>query len=199
MLRSFISLLGIVLTASILAAEEDLPQDPEEPMEIEPPLLVPPTLDRGPFPAGSAPVAALDPERIQLALDKARKSAASGEKLFRMGIIAKLDAENRTLKVVRLEADLANARVEIAKKDLEEKQSRFDAGEITKAELDIAQIAVTTATNEAAAIVAKRDKAELDEALLNLQRQKKLLALGSGRKSDVTRAQEKVSALQQKQ
>ena len=45
---------------------------------------------------------------------------------------------------------------------------------------------------------AKKEKAELDAAMLNLQRQKKLLAMGSGRKAEVNRAQEKVSALQQK-
>jgi hypothetical protein len=196
--RLFAFVLGIILAASVLMGQDELPKDPEEPMEIEPALLVPPGLDRGPAPSGQPATSELDPERIQLALEKAKKSAASGEKLFRIGIIAKLDAENRALKVVRLEADLANARVELAKRDVEEKQSRFDTGEITQAELETATAALTAATNEAAGIVAKRDKAELDEALLNLQRQKKLLALGSGRKSDVTRAQEKVSALQQK-
>jgi hypothetical protein len=46
--------------------------------------------------------------------------------------------------------------------------------------------------------IEKKEKAELDAAILNLQRQKKLLAMGSGRKAEVNRAQEKVSALQQK-
>jgi multidrug resistance efflux pump len=51
---------------------------------------------------------------------------------------------------------------------------------------------------EAESATAKKEKAELDAAMLNLQRQKKLLVMGSGRKSEVSRAQEKVSALQQK-
>jgi multidrug resistance efflux pump len=51
-------------------------------------------------------------------------------------------------------------------------------------------------SNEAQSAAGKRDRAELDAAFLNLQRQKKLLAMGSGRKSEVNRAEEKVSALQ---
>lgn len=46
------------------------------------------------------------PERIQVALEKAKKSATAGERLYRSGVIANLDAENRVLKVVRLEAEL---------------------------------------------------------------------------------------------
>jgi hypothetical protein len=56
---------------------------------------------------------------------------------------------------------------------------------------------LATATSAAQSAEAKRDRAELDAALLNLSRQKKLLALGSGRKSEVSRAEEKVAALQQ--
>jgi hypothetical protein len=56
---------------------------------------------------------------------------------------------------------------------------------------------LVAATNAAQSAAARRDRAELDAALLNLSRQKKLLALGSGRKSEVSRAEEKVAALQQ--
>jgi hypothetical protein len=112
-------------------------------------------------------------------------------------VIAKVEAENRVLKVVRLEADLANARLEVAKQNVASQQTRFDAAEIPQGELELAKSALVVATNEAAAATARREKAELDAALLNLGRQKKLLALGSGRKSEVSRAEEKVAALQQ--
>jgi glycerol dehydrogenase-like iron-containing ADH family enzyme len=45
--------------------------------------------------------------------------------------------------------------------------------------------------------VKQRQQAELEQALRNLQRQQKLLALGSGRKADVTRAEARVAELQQ--
>jgi hypothetical protein len=186
------------LAASMLAQEDvPLPTDPGEPLDIEPPLLIQEVPSRGPIQSTPEVASPLDPEQIQIALEKAKKSAAAGERLFRSGVIAKVEAENRALKVVRLEADLANARLEVAKQFLASQQSRVDAAEIPQSELESAKSALTAATNEAAAATAQREKAELAAAFLNLSRQKKLLALGSGRKSEVSRAEEKVAALQQ--
>lgn len=196
MARGFAFLLSAFLAASLLA-EEELPQDPSEPLDIEPPLLIQEIPARGPVQSTPGIDAGFDPERIQLALEKAKKGATAGERLFRSGVIAKVDAENRLLKVVRLEAELANARLEVAKQSVAAQQLRFDAAEISRNELEIAQSALVAATNEAASAGTRREKAELDAARLNLSRQKKLLALGSGRKSEVSRAEEKVAALQQ--
>jgi multidrug resistance efflux pump len=198
MVRRFAFLLGGFLAASLLA-EEELPQDPSEPLDIEPPLLIQEIPNRGPVQSTPGIAADLDPERVQIALEKAKKSATAGERLFRSGVIAKVDAENRVLKVVRLEAELANARLEVARQSVGAQQLRFDTREIPQSELEIAQAALIVATNEAAAAATRREKAELDAARLNLNRQKKLLALGSGRKSEVSRAEEKVAALQQQQ
>lgn len=195
-MRRFAFLLGVFLAASLLA-EEELPQDPSEPLDIEPPLLIQEIPTRGPGQSIPGIAADLDPERVQIALEKAKKSAAAGERLFRSGVIAKVDAENRVLKVVRLEAELANARLEVAKQTVAAQQLRLEAAEISQSELELAQAAVVAATNEAAAAAAGREKAELDAARLNLSRQKKLLALGSGRKSEVSRAEEKLATLQQ--
>ena len=190
--------LGIFLAAS-LHAQEELPKDPVESLDIEPPLLnqnvgLP---NSGKSAAGADSQKELDPEQIALALEKAKKSAAAGERLYKSGVLAKVEAENRAMKVIRLETDLAAARLETAKEAVAAQQSRFDAGEISQGDLEIAKSALVAATNEAQAAVAKRERAELDAALLNLHRQQKLLALGSGRKSEVNRAQEKVAALQQ--
>lgn len=184
------------LAASLLA-EEELPQDPGEPLDIEPPLLIQEIPSQNPGQSNATVAPQLDPEQIAIALEKAKKSAAAGDRLYRSGVIAKVEAENRVLKVVRLEADLANARVEVARENVAAQQSGFDAAEIPQSELEKAKSALAIAMNEAAAITAQREKAELDAALLNLHRQKKLLAMGSGRKSEVSRAEEKVAALQQ--
>lgn len=197
-MRRFLAFpLSVFLAASLLA-EEELPQDPNEPLDIEPPLLIQEVPNRGPQSSTPEVAPALDPERIQIALEKAKKSAASGERLFKIGVIAKLEAENRSMKVIRLETELAEAQLELARQAVVSQQSRFEAGEIPQAELDAAKAAELAATTVAQAAEAKRDRAELDAALLNLHRQKKLLALGSGRKSEVSRAEEKVAALQQK-
>jgi hypothetical protein len=196
MMRLLAFPLSIFLAASLLA-EDELPTDPGEPLDIEPPLLIQEVPSRGPVQSTPEGAPDLDPERIQIALEKAEKSAASGERLYRSGVIAKVEAENRALKVVRLESDLANARLEVAKQNVASQQGRFDAKEISQGELDVAQSALVAATNEATSATAQREKAELEAALLNLRRQKKLLAVGSGRKSEVSRAEEKVAALQQ--
>jgi len=188
--------LSVFLAASLLA-EDELPTDPGEPLDIEPPLLIQEIPSRDQARSTSEVSPELDSERIQIALGNAKKSAASGERLCRSGVIARVEAENRVLKVVRLESDLANAKLEVAKQIAATQQTRFEAKEIPESELEIVKSALVAATNEAASAAARREKAELDAALMNLSRQKKLLALGSGRKSEVSRAEEKVAALQQ--
>ena len=199
MMRSIALAFTLVFAATLLA-EDELPKDPSEPMDIEPPLLIQEAPNRNiVYTTPAAPAQQdLDPERIAAALEKARKSAASGDRLYKSGIIAKVDAENRVLKVVRLESDLAGAKLELAKQNVELQQVRLDAGEIPSGELETAKSLLAAASKEAEAAVAKKDQAELDAATLNLRRQQKLLAMGSGRRSEVNRAQEKVSALQQK-
>ena len=200
MLRWIALPLGLLCVAAF-AAEEELPTDPEQAMDIEPPLLIqespnqnivytsPGTTDEKPAP---------NVDQLTASVEKARKNAASGERLYKAGIIAKVEAENRALKVVRLEAELAVAKLELAKQNVAEEQAHREAGEISESEAEAARSAELAATKEAEAAIAKKEKAELDAAVLNLQRQKKLLAMGSGRKAEVSRAQEKVSALQQK-
>jgi hypothetical protein len=194
-----LALLVSLLLAAALPAEEELPRDPE-PMDIEPPLLIQEAPNRNIV--SNAPTAPgqkdLDPERIALALEKAKKNAASGERLYKSGIIAKVDAEKRALKVITLEADLAGAKLELAKQNIEVQQVRLEAGEISAEELETAKSLLAGATKEAEAASARKDQAELAAAELNLRRQQKLLAMGSGRKSEVSRAEEKLSALQQK-
>ncbi|HKP02402.1 MAG TPA: hypothetical protein VJU77_03485 [Chthoniobacterales bacterium] len=201
-MRRFLWMSSLLLAAT-LPAQEELPKNPSEPLEIEPPLLIQETPNRNVVhttpDTAVAGQTVLDPERIGIALEKAKKSAASGERLFKAGVIAKVEAENRVLKVVRLEADLAQAKLEVAKEDVAAEQARVASGEIPESETAAAVAVLALAEQEAEAAVARRERAELDAARLNLQRQKKLLAMGSGRKSEVSRAEEKVSALQSKE
>jgi hypothetical protein len=197
----WIALPFVLAFAATLPAQETLPTNPEEPMDIEPPLLIQQAPNQNvvytsPGTAEQKPAPNVD--QLTASLEKARKSAASGERLYKAGIIAKVEAENRALKVVRLEAELAQAKLDLAEQNVAAEQARLEAGEISARDAEAARSAELAATKEAELAIAKKEKAELDAALLNLQRQKKLLAMGSGRKSEVNRAQEKVSALQQK-
>src|ERR1041384_3179364 len=126
------------LVATSLIAQDQLPTDPGEPFDIEPPLLIQ-DVPAQKIPSAAAVASTSDPEQIQLALENARKNATSGERLFRRGIIAKVELENRALKVVRLESDLANAKLEAAKETAETQQTRFDSGEISQTDLEEAK------------------------------------------------------------
>jgi hypothetical protein len=188
-----------VFLAAVAPAEDELPKDPESSFDVEPPFLIQEQPNQRGLRPGSESAAEResDPELIEAALEKAKRSAAAGERLFRSGVIAKVEAENRALEVVRLQADLANAQLERARAGVASQQARLKAGEITPDEFDRAKSELAQAAAAAQAASANRDRAEMEAAQVNLQRQKKLLALGSGRKSDVNRAAEKVTALQQ--
>ena len=171
-------------------AADDLPRkEASELMDFEPGLL--PDLNASPDPANNL-------ARMEAALERARKSAASGERLFRAGIIAKVEAEKRTLKVVRLTADLANAQLEAAKTDLSAKRAELEAGKIPREQLDLAHASANAAAEAAASASAAWQRAELAAAEINLSRQRQLLAAGIGSKSLVARAQSQLAGLKNK-
>ncbi|MDQ3119186.1 MAG: hypothetical protein M3Q89_06410 [Verrucomicrobiota bacterium] len=194
MKRWSIWLLQAVVAGRICAVEEALPQDPEEPLEIEPPMLIQSRAADGTLVVqGADPLT--DPEmemaKLERDLTRAKRNASGGERLYQSGIISKVDAENRALRVIQLEAKLAEAHLANIKVQAgqQAEDGNASAGNVTVAQ------AVETARRAAEV----KQGAELEAALRNLQRQQKLLALGSGRKADVHRAEQKLAALQQPQ
>jgi hypothetical protein len=142
-----------------------------------------------------APETDVDVAHLEKQLERAKRNAAGAERLCKIGVLAKVEMEQRLLKVVRCEADLANARVAHAKEEVAAQESRIASGENAKDELETAKAALAQ-LNEAAQIAAqKREGAELDAAEANLRRQEKLLKLGIARKSEVIDAQEKLAEL----
>jgi hypothetical protein len=195
---------GLAFSSAIFAvaiaafAASELPKhDTDESFEIEPPLLIPnrPSELASSSAARATPAPIVDPAQLQKALERARKSAAGAERLFKIGALAKVEAEQRALRVVRLQADLENARLARAKDEIARQENRLAAGEISKAELIDVETTLARAIEAAHAAAANRDKAELEAAEINLRRQQKLLALGSGRKSEVSRAEQKLAEL----
>jgi hypothetical protein len=185
---------SLCLTRVITA--QDLPtHDSEESFEVEPPLLIPNrTNEPLPDPAAVAKSGSqLDPDRLAKELERAKKSAASAERLFKIGVLAKVEAEQRVLRVVRLESDLENARLERIKQEIAQQEQQVASGEISKAGLSEREVALVHATDAAHEAAEKRRRAEIEAAELNLRRQQKLLALGSGRKSEVNRAERKLA------
>jgi hypothetical protein len=196
MTRIFALLVTIIATALAAFAADELPgNESSEPdaFDIEPPLLKQ-NLSTEPLPTTSSP-GDLDVVQLEKQLDRAKKNASGAERLYKIGVLAKVEVEQRALKVVRLQSDLANAQLARAKDDLAAQESQVGAGESTKDELEAAKAALAQLTEAAQAAAAKRERAELDAAEANVRRQQKLLALGSAHKSDVNRAQEKLAEL----
>jgi hypothetical protein len=196
MTRIFALLVTIIATALAAFAADELPRnESSEPdaFDIEPPLLKQ-NLSTEPLPTTSSP-RDLDVVQLEKQLDRAKKNASGAERLYKIGVLAKVEVEQRALKVVRLQSDLANAQLAHAKDDLAAQESQVGAGESTKDELEAAKAALAQLTEAAQAAAAKRERAELDAAEANVRRQQKLLGLGSAHKSDVNRAQEKLAEL----
>jgi hypothetical protein len=189
---------AVVAVATMALAANELPKDdPDESFEIEPQLLI---KDRPPeapplSTTTATPAPNVDPDLLEKELERAKRRAAGAERLFKIGALAKVEAEQRALRVVRLQSDLENARLARAKEELASQESRVAAGEISKADLLDAETALAYAIEAAHAAAASRERAELEAAESNLQRQQKLLALGSSRKSEVSRAEAKLAEL----
>jgi hypothetical protein len=179
----------LALATAVWAADQSAENKSEEPdsFDVEPPILKQ-NLSDEPLPSG-------DLARLEKQLERAKQNAAGAERLYKIGVLAKMEVEQRLLKVVRCESDLANARVARAKEELAEKESQLATGEITRDELESMKTALAQLTEGAQAATTKRERAELEAAEANLRRQQKLLKLGIGQKSDVTRAEEKIAEL----
>ena len=179
----------LALAMAVCAADQSAANKSEEPdsFDVEPPILKQ-NLSDEPLPDG-------DMARLEKQLQRAKQNAAGAERLYKIGVLAKMEVEQRLLKVLRYESDLANARVARAKEELAEKESQLATGEITKDELESIKTALAQLTEAAQVATAKRERAELETAEANLRRQQKLLKLGIAGKDDVDRAQEKLAEL----
>jgi hypothetical protein len=196
MTRIFALLVTVIATALAAFATDQLPgnqsEEPES-FDIEPAPLI---QNRPGEQLSTTPSSgSLDVVQLEKQLDRAKKNASGAERLYKIGVLAKVEVEQRTLKAVRLESDLANAQLARAKSELAAQESQVAAGETTREELEAAKAELTQLTEAAQLAAAKRQHAELDFAEANLRRQEKLLRLGSAQKSDVARAEQKLAEL----
>jgi outer membrane protein TolC len=192
-----VALPTVMLLATVMAAlaadqrPQNQSQEPDS-FDIEPPMLKQNLTDQA-LPTTEAPDG--DVAGLEKQLDRAKKNVSGAERLYKIGVLAKVEVEQRALKVARLESDFANAQLVRAKNDLAAQESQLAAGEGTKDELETAKAAVAQLTEAAQIAAQKRERAELDAAEANLRRQQKLLRLGSAQKSDVSRAEQKLAEL----
>jgi hypothetical protein len=190
-MRGAALLLGFVAIA-LFAQEPN--KDPDS-FDIEPPLLIPNRESEQPAKDAPASPRDVDLAKLEKEFERAKRNAASAERLCRIGALSKLEAEQRVLRCVHLEFDLANARLICAKEEMLKKEKQVTAGAIAKTDIAQTETGLALAIEAAHAATSKREQAEIDAAEANVHRQEKLLALGSARKSDVQRAVQKLAEL----
>jgi multidrug resistance efflux pump len=188
-----IALPVMFLTSAMIALAADQSSNSDEPGEfdVEPPILKQNLSDE----LAEAGTPDGDVARCEKKLERAKRNAAGAERLWKIGVLAKVEVEQRALKMVKCETEVASARVAQAKETVAQQESRVASGETTKQELEVAKTALAQLIEAEQKAVAKRETAELEFAEANLRRQQRLLKLGSAHKSDVTNAEEKLAEL----
>jgi len=193
MLRD-VALLAVIAATTAFAQDNGTKQEPDS-FDVEPPLLVPNRADaeRPDTTSSEARTPDGDLAKQEKDFERAKRNASGAEHLYRIGVISQAELEQRALRVVRLESDLANLRLERAKEQAAAVSSVMVNGQAANDERTKADLAKLTQAAQAAA--SKRERAEVDVAEANLHRQQELLAVGSAHKSDVARAEQKLAEL----
>jgi hypothetical protein len=188
-----IALPVMFLTSAIIALAADQLNNSDEPGEfdVEPPILKQNLSDE----LAEAGTPDGDVARCEKKLERSKRNAAGAERMWKIGVLAKVEVEQRALKVIKCEAEVASARVVQAKGAVAQQESRVASGEATKQELEVTKATLAQLIEAEQKAVAKRETAELEFAEANLRRQQRLLQLGSAHKSDVTNAEEKLAEL----
>ena len=189
---------ALLISIGSIAFAGDPPSDPDPgSFDIEPPLLIP---DGNRESAADPQSSTESPREVDLAklekqFERAKRNLAGLDRLLKIGALSKLEVEQRRLRVIHLEFELANARLVAAKELMLQKDQQLSAGQLAKTDVTPTENNLALAIAAAHNASSKREQADIDAAEANVQRQQKLLALGSARRSDVTRAQQKLADL----
>ena len=176
-----------------LAQDQSRPNKSEESnsFNTELPILKQKLSDDGSTPEASGAAVA----RLQTKLEEAKRDAKGVEGLCKRGVLSKLEMEQRLLKVIQCEAELASTRLAEAKQKIADLQPDVASGESAKDQLASAKAALKQLSEAMKAAKAKRERAELEAAEANVRRQQQLLKLGLAAQSDVDGAEEKLAEL----
>jgi hypothetical protein len=191
MVRGSALLLGLLATTLFA---QDPSQDPDS-FDIEPPLLIPNRDDEKVAKTEPSQPRTVDLAKLEKEFERAKRNSAGLDRLLKIGALSKLEVEQRKLRVVHLEFQLAEARLIAAKENMLDKDKKLSTGEIAKAEVTPAESNLALAIQAAHTAHVKSDQADVEAAEANVHRQEKLVALGSARKKDVDRALQKLADL----
>src|SRR5438093_8174793 len=132
MTRVFVLPVTLLATATVALTVDQSPEnksDEPDSFDIEPPILKQ-NLSDDPLATTSAPSGNV--ARLEKQLGRAKRNAAGAEPLCKIGVLSKMELEQRVLKVAQCESDLANARVAPAREEVAAQESSVASGESTK-------------------------------------------------------------------
>lgn len=195
MLRGAALLLG-VWTTTLLAQQSTIEPDS---FDIEPPLLIPNRDDQKLANPATSPAHDIDLAKLEKELERAKRNATGLDRLLKIGALSRVEVEQRQLRIVHLEFDLASARLVAAKETMLQKDTQLSAGQVAKTDVTPTENNLALAIQAAHTANTKRDQADIAAAEANVHRQEKLLALGSARKRDVERALQKLADLKSRE
>ena len=184
----------LLISGTVFAADKSSDPEPGS-FDIEPPMLIPNRDREKNADAAAPPAREVDLAKLEKEFERAKRNIAGLDRLLKIGALSKLEVEQRRLRIVHLEFELANARLVTAKEQMVEKEKQLNAGEIAKADVTPIANDLALAIQAAHTAHSKSDQADIDAAEANVHRQEKLLALGSARKKDIDRALQKLADL----
>src|SRR4029077_15911320 len=125
-----IALPVMLLASAMIALAADQSSNSGEPGEfdIEPPILKQNLSDE----LADAETPDGDVARCEKKLERSKRNAAGAERMWRIGVLAKVEGEKGALKVIKGKEKGARAGVPKAKGTVAEQESRVASGEATK-------------------------------------------------------------------
>ena len=194
-------LVALLLAGFRLGAADDLPRRvPGERPDAEPRLMLddlpdiplPPPVTAG---DGADAIAVVSVERAKAELDRARGKQQRWQKLAQAGVLSQVEAESTAMQVARALVKYQTALAAQSAAQAEALRARREKGESTAEELAAAETAQRSTAALAAEAAAGLQCQQRLAAAVNLDRQRRLFALGIGSRGQLQRAQAAVEKL----
>src|SRR4029077_18297483 len=162
--------IALLLLINAIAFAADKSSDPEpDSFDVEPPVLIPNRNDEAESRATPAAPRQVDLAKLEKEFERAKRNLAGLDRLLKISDHSKLEVEQRRLRVVRLEFQLAEARLVAAKEQMLQKDKQVSAGEIEKTDVAPTENSLALAIQAAHAAQGKSSQADIDAAEANVQ------------------------------
>lgn len=127
--------------------------------------------------------------------ERAQAREARWQRLWKAGVLAKVEAERAILQTARCRARMEKTRVAAQAAALEDLRTRATAGTASADSVSAAESALQSAQSMSAEADAALRRTELLLAEANVDRQRRLIAAGIGSKTQLQRAESSVAEL----